>query len=115
MCIYVQRLNLCSYRTYEEWKQLKHGTSRIKAVSVLTVPMRNGNVYRTSLPFSSVLVLTVPMRNGNDSAPVPFVPPNAVLTVPMRNGNVWHKRPGGQSITVLTVPMRNGNLALRLL
>ena len=57
--------------------------------SVLTVPMRNGNMAKYGIPKSHVLrVLTVPMRNGNyylfPFLSILFV---KVLTVPMRNGN----------------------------
>jgi len=34
----------CSYRTYEEWKQRGFITGAAE-LSVLTVPMRNGNIF----------------------------------------------------------------------
>jgi len=78
--------------------------------SVLTVPMRNGNLvsvrfsatstgcsYRTYEEWKLVmertndnyraLVLTVPMRNGNSPDPINRIAVFSVLTVPMRNGN----------------------------
>ena len=33
-----------SYRTYEEWKQLYNNKIIIDTITVLTVPMRNGNI-----------------------------------------------------------------------
>ena len=32
-----------SYRTYEEWKQMQY-VEKIRSTTVLTVPMRNGNL-----------------------------------------------------------------------
>jgi len=53
-----------SYRTYEEWKP---GLSfeYVSYNSVLTVPMRNGNLLLPFWVLPVCLVLTVPMRNGN--------------------------------------------------
>ncbi len=54
-----------SYRTYEEWK-LFHGYHFHNILfSVLTVPMRNGNLYDFLHSWKWAIVLTVPMRNGN--------------------------------------------------
>jgi len=54
----------CSYRTYEEWK---HSSIMIALtlLTVLTVPMRNGNNARKKPVGVAERVLTVPMRNGN--------------------------------------------------
>jgi len=78
---------ICSYRTYEEWK---HSETRTQARSerVLTVPMRNGNLYFLLLKrLGEACVLTVPMRNGNKRAIAYTATGLPVLTVPMRNGN----------------------------
>mgnify|MGYP000911334041 CR=1 FL=1 len=101
---------LCSYRTYEEWKLLPRAIKKI-AQLVLTVPMRNGNrdVFADYCAFSKVL--TVPMRNGNAFASALALIVGLVLTVPMRNGNAFvSSRIGMITFSVLTVPMRNGNL-----
>ena len=42
----IRKLILGSYRTYEEWKQIKDGYVYVIEGKVLTVPMRNGNVYQ---------------------------------------------------------------------
>jgi len=42
-------ISLCSYRTYEEWKLEWSGEWVAVVYFVLTVPMRNGNLY----PFST--------------------------------------------------------------
>jgi len=39
----IRKLILGSYRTYEEWKQIKDGYVYVIEGKVLTVPMRNGN------------------------------------------------------------------------
>jgi len=39
-------------------------------IIVLTVPMRNGNIFKPIVLPPSVLVLTVPMRNGNSVADI---------------------------------------------
>jgi len=57
-------LTVRSYRTYEEWK-LKIIKEEGISATVLTVPMRNGNVVQGFVKGLSLLVLTVPMRNGN--------------------------------------------------
>ena len=54
-----------SYRTYEEWKLISHAWNRIGLRSVLTVPMRNGNIFSVFAGVLKIWVLTVPMRNGN--------------------------------------------------
>jgi len=56
--------------------------------SVLTVPMRNGNIYMGKRNYNSLFVLTVPMRNGNLSDVADTNKYHGVLTVPMRNGNM---------------------------
>jgi len=53
-----------SYRTYEEWK-LRRNKNLLYILSVLTVPMRNGNTSLQSAHSRVAFVLTVPMRNGN--------------------------------------------------
>ena len=55
---------ICSYRTYEEWKQ-DGENGEVGKGNVLTVPMRNGNFRNESSFIVNVTVLTVPMRNGN--------------------------------------------------
>ena len=126
---------MCSYRTYEEWKRSKSKYTSTSKLSVLTVPMRNGNFPRQS-HCEQVLnwVLTVPMRNGNIDMEVHTESSNhgsyrtyeewkqevfgglwngvKVLTVPMRNGNPKPSGCFGPLNFVLTVPMRNGNLAI---
>ena len=61
----------CSYPTYEEWKH-KSMFKLLKCVSVLILPMRNGN--KTSFIFLLFivlfLVLILPMRNGNLAWPI---------------------------------------------
>ena len=76
-----------SYRTYEEWKH--EGTNRKsrRYNSVLTVPMRNGNIEYSKNNGIELSVLTVPMRNGNKESRQLYQHMNRVLTVPMRNGN----------------------------
>ncbi len=54
-----------SYRTYEEWKPCWISTTTSGKISVLTVPMRNGNVLLAHVYSIIIKVLTVPMRNGN--------------------------------------------------
>jgi len=119
-----------SYRTYEEWKpgQLLAFNS---VLSVLTVPMRNGNntfcscafvSSTTFLPYlwgmetESPLVCTVhvvmflPYLWGMETATNrPSKGRKWVLTVPMRNGNVYSEDELISRKLVLTVPMRNGN------
>jgi len=56
---------ICSYRTYEEWKLVLRILVRLSRLSVLTVPMRNGNRTDISDCVIEKPVLTVPMRNGN--------------------------------------------------
>ena len=58
--------------------------------SVLTVPMRNGNMIAKSGNRLQVMVLTVPMRNGNTTFEAMMFDTTTVLTVPMRNGNHLH-------------------------
>ena len=55
-----------SYRTYEEWKLVSSCVRISSYVSVLTVPMRNGNRMIRIHYLMVNLVLTVPMRNGNE-------------------------------------------------
>ena len=57
-------------------------------LTVLTVPMRNGNAEATGEDGAIKRVLTVPMRNGNRSRFKKIVKRYKVLTVPMRNGNL---------------------------
>jgi len=99
-----------SYRTYEEWKQVQILIISRCTFLVLTVPMRNGNIWNwTANTPKNQSVLTVPMRNGNELFSSPLSPPffwflpylwgmettvfwstskvEKVLTVPMRNGN----------------------------
>ena len=75
-----------SYPTYEEWKLRKWSVTSL-LLSVLILPMRNGNSaywhWQTSL--SGVLIL--PMRNGNDLYLYTVQYPHMVLILPMRNGN----------------------------
>ena len=54
-----------SYRTYEEWKLFASSVPLFTNLSVLTVPMRNGNEEEAKEIESEKPVLTVPMRNGN--------------------------------------------------
>ena len=54
-----------SYRTYEEWKLPKSYVLFQPFISVLTVPMRNGNFSKNWYAYKGRKVLTVPMRNGN--------------------------------------------------
>jgi len=56
--------NAGSYRTYEEWK-LVNKKFCMSLISVLTVPMRNGNKMKEKELLNMKKVLTVPMRNGN--------------------------------------------------
>jgi len=62
-----QFVSLCSYRTYEEWKQQLVNTDYEGEIRVLTVPMRNGNFVTSAYFCVSIKVLTVPMRNGNEA------------------------------------------------
>jgi len=121
---------ISSYRTYEEWK-LGSKSKDCCHVSVLTVPMRNGNFVIVIVIIFFVFVLTVPMRNGNISyttsvstillrsyrtyeewkhmaKKLVFIL-LCVLTVPMRNGNCTSQLMIIELDWVLTVPMRNGN------
>ncbi len=86
----------------------------LSVVSVLTVPMRNGNPHCSGYFLSRYHVLTVPMRNGNAQIHISLLRQTLVLTVPMRNGNLLSWTIQGWSIRVLTVPMRNGNTALAI-
>jgi len=54
-----------SYRTYEEWKQITTRPVNNTYYEVLTVPMRNGNHQTILQTYQFLTVLTVPMRNGN--------------------------------------------------
>ena len=99
-------------------------------LSVLTVPMRNGNGEYAEIKNKIYSVLTVPMRNGNLFCSSAYDVFNKVLTVPMRNGNnscslAFDRRISSyrtyeewkplffflrfSCVLVLTVPMRNGN------
>ena len=76
-----------SYPTYEEWKPARI-LKPARSISVLILPMRNGNnisFLPTDLPLN---VLILPMRNGNLS-PIwnHFLDYSTVLILPMRNGN----------------------------
>jgi len=66
---------MCSYRTYEEWKPSMFSTCPLR-LTVLTVPMRNGNMRYNVAFVNQVIVLTVPMRNGN---------------IPLLTGRKWNK------------------------
>ena len=126
--------SVSSYRTYEEWKPSSNGSS-YACISVLTVPMRNGNRFLARVWIWLDIVLTVPMRNGNLHCSLRQSLRNSVLTVPMRNGNclqalhcdthclsflpyLWGMETTqatyvyGILSLVLTVPMRNGNFCL---
>ncbi len=77
-----------SYRTYEEWKLISI-MFPLTRTSVLTVPMRNGNLKAENEKLKAELeVLTVPMRNGNETKMSLGTAGQTVLTVPMRNGNM---------------------------
>ena len=60
-------LQTCSsYPTYEEWKLSAFiSFIRISLLSVLILPMRNGNSSRRKLLSPRFFVLILPMRNGN--------------------------------------------------
>jgi len=63
--IQLRRIDISSYRTYEEWKPEDRVFGSKAQKIVLTVPMRNGNCGLLRIEAQKDTVLTVPMRNGN--------------------------------------------------
>jgi len=83
-------LVISSYPTYEEWKPIDAKIIIVFLIilSVLILPMRNGNNKKSGVIKPPLYVLILPMRNGN------FITPfnikclwYFVLILPMRNGN----------------------------
>ena len=59
------KINDSSYPTYEEWKRNITCGLIVPLISVLILPMRNGNSFSSCTKNSSLIVLILPMRNGN--------------------------------------------------
>ena len=81
-----------SYPTYEEWK-LEYHLQKLLFISVLILPMRNGNYFWFSHTCKRGRVLILPMRNGNQVAWISYLMQIFVLILPMRNGNKPHLLP----------------------
>ncbi len=77
-----------SYRTYEEWKHKNKAITPAFIYFVLTVPMRNGNIFHKSSPEIAFLEF-LPYLWGMETSVTSMknVSTHKVLTVPMRNGN----------------------------
>ena len=97
-----------SYRTYEEWKHHKRFISNLD-FSVLTVPMRNGNLHHWKIRSRRSTFLPYLWGMETHHNLVYSTDRERVLTVPMRNGNFWRMLMLARTKFVLTVPMRNGN------
>ena len=84
---YIILQNIGSYRTYEEWKPAMPSISLTRRFPFLPYlwGMETLTVWHNSQP--ELTVLTVPMRNGNTQAELSVLRYQLVLTVPMRNGN----------------------------
>ena len=129
----VRWLALCSYPTYEEWKLQRLIRPTFHQVSVLILPMRNGNIdsfqscrlnKRSSYPtyeewkrkrIEAVywLWINCSYPTYEEWKPLLMWFYNrlyiSVLILPMRNGNKLLELSMNSMITVLILPMRNGN------
>ena len=62
-------------------------TCQETALTVFTLPMRNGNAIVSTNCCKFCVVFTLPMRNGNDAVLLRAPMNVLVFTLPMRNGN----------------------------
>ena len=89
-----------------------HKVHKKNMKAVLILPMRNGNMVRSTIKIVKLLVLILPMRNG-----IPTVLSNSlsgffcVLILSMRNGNPFIYQLVFSYHWVLILPMRNGNFS----
>ena len=84
-----QTLNFGSYRTYEEWKHILESQTDKEIVSSYRTYEEWKHAHQIINDEPSLSVLTVPMRNGNSPEELEVLKQlQSVLTVPMRNGNL---------------------------
>ena len=80
-------LEYCSYPTYEEWKHHSLSTGFSKSLSVLILPMRNGNLVDYFHTFYTYQSSYPTYEEWKLSQPYLMAVLNSVLILPMRNGN----------------------------